>query len=152
MSRVKRGMVSRRKHNKLLKLAKGYRGVKSSLIKPAHDAVFDRPVGQDAHHLRRHARQSKRLELEKRSPEFHCLARPGAIGRARLDAAQAKVGLMHGERALFLRGRVALGEDPLERALERRARLLERGRLRGRRKRQRRVYYEFQLEFQLPHR
>ena len=40
MARVKRGMVSRRKHNKLLKLAKGYRGVKSSLIKPAHDAVL----------------------------------------------------------------------------------------------------------------
>lgn len=40
MARVKRGMVSRRKHNKLLQLAKGYRGVKSSLIKPAHDAVL----------------------------------------------------------------------------------------------------------------
>lgn len=40
MARVKRGMVSRRKHNKLLKLTKGYRGVKSSLIKSAHDAVL----------------------------------------------------------------------------------------------------------------
>ena len=40
MPRVKRGMVSRRKHNKLLELAKGYRGTKSSLIKSAHDAVL----------------------------------------------------------------------------------------------------------------
>jgi len=40
MPRVKRGMVSRRKHNKLLSLAKGYRGVKSSLIKSSHDAIL----------------------------------------------------------------------------------------------------------------
>ncbi|HUD44459.1 MAG TPA: 50S ribosomal protein L20 [Patescibacteria group bacterium] len=40
MARVKRGMVSRRKHNKLLSLAKGYRGTKSSLIKSSHDAVL----------------------------------------------------------------------------------------------------------------
>lgn len=40
MARVKRGMVSRRKHNKLLKLAKGYRGTKSRLIRTAHDAVL----------------------------------------------------------------------------------------------------------------
>lgn len=40
MARVKRGMVSRRKHNKLLKLAKGYVGVKSRLIRPAHDAIL----------------------------------------------------------------------------------------------------------------
>ena len=38
MAHVKRGMVSRRKHNKLLKLTKGYRGTKSSLIKTAHEA------------------------------------------------------------------------------------------------------------------
>jgi len=40
MPRVKRGMVSRRKHNKLLQLAKGYRGTKSSLIKSSHDAIL----------------------------------------------------------------------------------------------------------------
>src|SRR6185503_13439674 len=40
MARVKRGVVSRRKHNKLLQLAKGYRGTKSSLIKPAKQAVL----------------------------------------------------------------------------------------------------------------
>lgn len=40
MARVKRGVVSRRKHNKLLHLAKGYRGTKSSLIKTAKQAVL----------------------------------------------------------------------------------------------------------------
>lgn len=40
MARVKRGMVSRRKHNKLLELTKGYRGTKSRLIKTTHDAIL----------------------------------------------------------------------------------------------------------------
>ena len=38
MTRVKRGVVTRRKHKKLLKLTKGYRGTKSKLIKVAHEA------------------------------------------------------------------------------------------------------------------
>jgi len=38
MARVKRGTVSRRKHKKLLKATKGYRGTKSRLIKVAKEA------------------------------------------------------------------------------------------------------------------
>ena len=38
MARVKRGKVSRRKHNKLLKLNKGFRGTKNRLIRVAHEA------------------------------------------------------------------------------------------------------------------
>lgn len=38
--RVKRGKVSRRKHNKLLKLAEGYRGSRSRLIRTAKSAVL----------------------------------------------------------------------------------------------------------------
>ena len=38
MARIKRGTVSRRKHKKLLKLTKGYRGTKSKLVKVAHEA------------------------------------------------------------------------------------------------------------------
>lgn len=38
MPRVKRGLVSRRKHNKLLKLNKGYIGTKSRLTKVAKEA------------------------------------------------------------------------------------------------------------------
>ncbi|MDQ5901064.1 MAG: large subunit ribosomal protein [Patescibacteria group bacterium] len=40
MARVKRGVVSRRKHNKLLGLTKGFRGTKSRLIKVAHEAAL----------------------------------------------------------------------------------------------------------------
>lgn len=38
MARVKRGTVSKRKHNKLLDRTKGYRGTKSRLIKVAKEA------------------------------------------------------------------------------------------------------------------
>ncbi len=40
MSRVKRGVVSKRKHNKLLDLTKGYRGTKNRLIRPAREAAL----------------------------------------------------------------------------------------------------------------
>lgn len=40
MARVKRGIVSRRKHKKLLGKTKGFRGTKSKLIKVAHEAAL----------------------------------------------------------------------------------------------------------------
>ncbi len=38
--RVKRGITSKRKHNKVLDLAKGYRGTRSTLIRTAKTAVL----------------------------------------------------------------------------------------------------------------
>lgn len=38
MARIKRGTVSRRKHNKLLERVKGFRGTKSRLIKVAKES------------------------------------------------------------------------------------------------------------------
>ena len=40
MSRVKRGVVTHRKHKKIFELAKGYRGTRSKLIKVATEAVL----------------------------------------------------------------------------------------------------------------
>lgn len=40
MSRVKRGVVTRRKHKKIFELAKGYRGTRSRLIRTATAAVL----------------------------------------------------------------------------------------------------------------
>lgn len=40
MARVTRGLVSRRKHNKIKSLTKGYRGTKSRLIKTGHEAIL----------------------------------------------------------------------------------------------------------------
>jgi len=43
MPRVKRGFKARRRRNKVLKMAKGYRGARSRLFKTATEAV-DRAV------------------------------------------------------------------------------------------------------------
>ena len=51
MARVKRGIVSRRKHNKLASLTKGYRGTKSRLIKAAKEAHLH--AGAYAYHGRK---------------------------------------------------------------------------------------------------
>ena len=40
MSRVKRGNVSRQRHKRILKLAKGFRGTRSKLFKVANQAVM----------------------------------------------------------------------------------------------------------------
>ncbi len=51
MARIKRGKVSRRKHNKLLKAVKGYRGTKSRLTKVAKEASLH--AGAYAYHGRK---------------------------------------------------------------------------------------------------
>ena len=51
MARVKRGIVSKRKHNKLGELTKGYRGTKSRLIKTAKEAALH--AGAYAYHGRK---------------------------------------------------------------------------------------------------
>lgn len=40
MARVKRGMTRHKRHKKILKLAKGYRGAKSKLFRPANEQVL----------------------------------------------------------------------------------------------------------------
>lgn len=40
MAHVKRGMVSRRKHRKLLALSKGYRGIRNRATKQAKEAIL----------------------------------------------------------------------------------------------------------------
>jgi|SRR3989344_8295939 len=51
MARVKRGVTSRRKHKKVLKATKGYRGTKRKLIKVAREAMLH--AGQYAYHGRK---------------------------------------------------------------------------------------------------
>ena len=58
MARVKRGPVSRRKHNKLLTLTKGYRGTKSKLVKVAKEASLH--AGQYAYQGRKIRKQDFR--------------------------------------------------------------------------------------------
>ncbi len=51
MARVKRGVVSRRKHKKLLGLTKGFLGSKRRLIRSAHEAALH--AGSYAYHGRK---------------------------------------------------------------------------------------------------
>ncbi len=51
MARIKRGTVSKRKHNKLMLQVKGYRATKSTLVKAAHEAVLH--AGEYAFHGRK---------------------------------------------------------------------------------------------------
>jgi large subunit ribosomal protein L20 len=51
MARVKRGVVSKRKHNKLAALTKGYRGTKHRLVKAATEAKLH--AGAYAYHGRK---------------------------------------------------------------------------------------------------
>lgn len=60
MARVKRGIVSKRKHNKLHTLTKGYKGVRSRLVKDAHAAEL-------------HARQYAYQGRKKRKSDFRTL-------------------------------------------------------------------------------
>jgi large subunit ribosomal protein L20 len=51
MARIKRGTVSRRKHNKLLDRTKGYRGTRNRLVKVAKEASLH--ADQYAYHGRK---------------------------------------------------------------------------------------------------
>ncbi len=53
MARVKRGNVSRHRHKKVLKLAKGFRGGLSKLYRPAHQVVLHALVNATRDRLRK---------------------------------------------------------------------------------------------------
>ncbi|PKM87434.1 MAG: 50S ribosomal protein L20 [Firmicutes bacterium HGW-Firmicutes-12] len=53
MPRVKGGFTSHRRHKKVLKLAKGYRGAKSKLYRPAHEQVMKSLAYAYAHRKKR---------------------------------------------------------------------------------------------------
>jgi large subunit ribosomal protein L20 len=58
MSRVKRGVVSRRKHNKLFAQTKGFTGTKNRLTKDAKEALLH--AGQYAYHGRKLRKRDNR--------------------------------------------------------------------------------------------
>lgn len=58
MARVKRGVVSRRKHTKLFNQTKGFTGTKNRLVKDAHEALLH--AGQYAYHGRKLRKRDNR--------------------------------------------------------------------------------------------
>lgn len=55
MSRVKRGIMSHKKHKNLLKLTRGYRGTRNNLIRMARQAILN--AGQFAYRDRRNKKR-----------------------------------------------------------------------------------------------
>ncbi len=58
MARVKRGVVSKRKHNKLFEGNKGFTGTRNRLTKDAHEAALH--AGQYAYHGRKLRKRDNR--------------------------------------------------------------------------------------------
>lgn len=58
MVRIKRGVTKRKKHKKVLKFAKGYRGGRSKLFKLAQEAVIH--AGADAYRGRKEKKRQMR--------------------------------------------------------------------------------------------
>lgn len=64
MARVKRGVTARRRHKKILKLARGYRGAKSKLFRPANETVM-KALWYAYTHRRRKKRDFRRLWISR---------------------------------------------------------------------------------------
>lgn len=78
MSRVKRGVAAHRRHKKILKLAKGFRGVKTSHFRSANEAVL---------HSLSYAYRDRRA----RKGEFH------RLWITRINAAARTVGMSYSQ-------------------------------------------------------
>lgn len=91
MSRVKRGFKARRRRNKVLKLAKGYRGARSKLFRSATEAV-DRAL--------KYAYRDRRV----RKRDFR------ALWIARINAAARENGLSY-SRLIFGLKKAEIGID-----------------------------------------
>jgi len=63
MARVKRGVVARKRHKKILKLAKGYYGARSRVFRVAKQAVIK--AGQYAYRDRRQKNRQFRLSYSR---------------------------------------------------------------------------------------
>ena len=90
MTRVKRGTNQRRRHNKVLKAAKGFRGLRNSLYRQAKNAVAK--AGMHAYvHRRTKKRDFRRLWIAR----LNAAARMNGISYSRLmhGLAESKIAI-----------------------------------------------------------
>ena len=81
MARVKRGVIARKRHKKILKLAKGYYGARSRVFRVAKQAVIK--AGQYAYRDRRQKkRQFRALWIQR----INAAARQNGVSYSRLMA------------------------------------------------------------------
>lgn len=88
MARVKRGVIARRRHNKVLKQAKGYYGARSKIFRVAKQAVIK--AGQYAYRDRRQRkRQFRRLWIAR----INAAARMNGMTYSRFINGVSKAGI-----------------------------------------------------------
>ena len=88
MPRVKTGVTAHRRHKKILKLAKGYRGARSKQFKKANESVMK--SGQYAHRDRRvKKREFRRLWIAR----INAAARLNGISYSKLICGLTKAGV-----------------------------------------------------------
>ncbi|KFF50042.1 MULTISPECIES: 50S ribosomal protein L20 [Salinicola] len=88
MSRVKRGVVARRRHKKIMKQAKGYYGARSRVFRVAKQAVIK--AGQYAY---RDRRQRKRQFRALWITRINAAARNNGLSYSRFVAGLKKAGI-----------------------------------------------------------
>ena len=88
MARVKRGMVARHRHRKVLKLAKGYWGKKSRWFKMANQTVL-RALAQAYAHRRARKRDFRRLWIAR----INAAARTHGTSYSRLICGLRRAGI-----------------------------------------------------------
>jgi large subunit ribosomal protein L20 len=87
MARVKRGVMTRARHNRILKAAKGYRGAKHRLLRQAKESVMH--AGQYAYRDRRtRKRNFRRLWIAR----INAAARAHGLSYSRFMDGLAKAG------------------------------------------------------------
>ena len=88
MPRVKSGVTAHRRHNKILKLAKGYKGSKSKQFKKANETVM-----KALYYARRDRRAKKGVFRRLWIARINAAARANGISYSRLIAGLTKAGV-----------------------------------------------------------
>jgi large subunit ribosomal protein L20 len=88
MPRVKSGVTAHRRHNKILKLAKGYKGSKSKQFKKANETVM-----KALYYARRDRRAKKGVFRRLWIARINAAARANDISYSRLIAGLTKAGV-----------------------------------------------------------
>ena len=88
MARIKGGLNAKKKHNRVLKLAKGYRGSKSKQFKKANETVM-----KALYYARRDRRAKKGVFRRLWIARINAAARANGISYSRLIAGLTKAGV-----------------------------------------------------------
>jgi len=88
MARVKRGVTKHRRHKKILKLARGYRGAKSKLFRPANEQVI-KSLAYAYAHRRARKRDFRKLWIAR----INAAARMNGISYSRMMNGLKKAGV-----------------------------------------------------------